>query len=72
MSDQGRYSMVIEWSEEDRVYVVSLPEWGDLVHTHGETYEDAVQKGKELIDGLVDMRTQRGDPLPKPHVFAGV
>ena len=72
MSDQVRYSMVIEWSEEDQVFIVSLPEWGDLVHTHGETYEDAVEKGKELIDGLVEARKQRGEPLPKPHVFAGV
>ncbi|MGH2504015.1 MAG: type II toxin-antitoxin system HicB family antitoxin, partial [Ktedonobacterales bacterium] len=32
------YSIVIQWSNEDEVYVVSLPEWGDLVHTHGDTY----------------------------------
>jgi predicted RNase H-like HicB family nuclease len=64
--------MVIEWSEEDRVYVVSLPEWGELVHTHGETYEAALGKGKELIAGLVELRKERGEPLPKPRVFAGV
>ena len=72
MSDQVHYSMVIEWSAEDEVYVVSLPEWGDLVHTHGETYEDALQKGKELIEGLVAAREQRGEPLPAPRVFASV
>ena len=72
MNDQVHYSMVIEWSAEDEVYVVSLPEWGDLVHTHGETYEDALQKGKELIEGLVAAREQRGEPLPAPRVFASV
>ena len=71
MNDQMRYSMVIRWSNEDQKYVVSLPEWGDLVHTHGDTYEEALERGKELIDGLVASRQARGEPLPEPHVFAG-
>ena len=71
MSEQLRYSMVIEWSDEDQVYVVSLPEWGDLVHTHGVTYEEALRRGKELIEGLVVSRQERGEPLPQPRVFAG-
>jgi antitoxin HicB len=54
------------------VFVVSLPEWGDLVHTHGTTYEEALQRGKELIEGLVVVRQERGEPLPHPRMFAGV
>ena len=44
--------MVIEWSDEDNAYIVSLPEWGDLVHTHGETYAEAVAMGEELLQKL--------------------
>jgi antitoxin HicB len=66
-----RYSMLIEWSDEDQVFVVSLPEWGDLVHTHGITYEEGVQRGKELIEGLVASRQESGEPLPRPRIFAG-
>ena len=47
MSEQVRDSMVIEWSDDDQAYVVSLREWGDLVHTHGVTYEQALHEGKE-------------------------
>lgn len=72
MSDLLRYSMRIEWSDEDRVFVVSLPEWGDLVHTHGSTYEEAVRQGQELIEALVAVRAANGEPLPPPRVFAGV
>jgi antitoxin HicB len=72
MSEQLRYSMAIEWSDEDHVYVVSLPEWGNLVHTHGTTYEEALERGKELIEGLIACRQERGEPLPPPRVFAGV
>jgi len=67
-----RYSILIEWSDEDQVFVVSLPEWGDLVHTHGATYEEALQQGKELIELLIATRQDSGEPLPQPRVFAGV
>lgn len=72
MSEQLRYSMAIAWSDEDQAYIVSLPEWGDLVHTHGDTYEEALRRGKELIEALVDSRQQHGEPLPAPRVFASV
>jgi antitoxin HicB len=72
VSEPLRYSMVIEWSDEDQVFVVSLPEWGDLVHTHGSTYEEALQRGKELIEGLVAVRQESGELLPRPRMFAGV
>ena len=64
--------MVIEWSDENQVFVVSLPEWGDLFHTHGETYEEAVQRGRELIEGLVAFRRESDERLPKLRMFAGV
>jgi hypothetical protein len=37
-----KYTMVIQWSEEDRLYLVHLPEfpWQEFV-THGSTYEEA-------------------------------
>ncbi len=72
MSEPLRYSMLIEWSGEDQVFVVSLPEWGDLVHTHGVTYEEALQRGKELVEGLIAGRQECGEPLPRPRTFAGV
>lgn len=62
-----RYSMTIQWSDEDQTYVVSLPEWGDLLHTHGDTYEEAVKNGQELLEGLIESRRQHGEPLPKPR-----
>lgn len=41
-----RYSLVIEWSNEDQTYVVSFPEWGDNTHTHGETMRKRRVVGK--------------------------
>lgn len=49
MSAQPHYSMVIEWSDEDSVYIVSLPEWGKYALTHGATYDEAVRSGQEVL-----------------------
>jgi predicted RNase H-like HicB family nuclease len=51
------YSMLIEWSEEDQAYLVTLPEWTDLVimpATHGNTYNKAVANGQEVLELLVE------------------
>ena len=69
-----RYSMVIEWSEADQAYVVILPEWtGRVVMpvTHGDTYEQAVKRGREVLEMLVDAALRDGESLPslKVHAF---
>ncbi|HKV84583.1 MAG TPA: type II toxin-antitoxin system HicB family antitoxin [Ktedonobacterales bacterium] len=68
-----KYSMVIQWSDEDQVYVVSLPEWeavGHTGHVHGKTYAEAVRQGEELIENLIEWAKQDGSPIPAPRVFA--
>ena len=51
-----QYSMIIQWSEEDQIYIVTLPEFGGN-KTHGNTYEEAAKNGQE------------GWPLPAPILF---
>jgi predicted RNase H-like HicB family nuclease len=67
------YSMVIEWSDEDNAYLVTLPEWADRVimpATHGETYREAVKNGQEVLELLVESAQQEGEPLPIPKTYA--
>src|SRR2546421_8529773 len=59
MSEQVRYSMLIQWSDEDQAYLVALPEWeGHLFNwdaaTHGATYEEAARHGREVLELLVE------------------
>ncbi len=63
------YSMIIQWSDEDQAFIVSIPEFpGNL--THGDTYEEAVKQGEDLIESLIMWAQQDGIPLPEPQVFA--
>jgi predicted RNase H-like HicB family nuclease len=67
--------MLIQWSDEDQAYLVTLPDWADRVLgpvTHGDTYEEAVQRGREAIDALIASAHQHGEALPQPHTGAGV
>jgi antitoxin HicB len=70
VSEDLHYSMVLEWSNEDHVYVVSLPEWGKYAQTHGATYDDAVRNGQEVLQMLIDSARLQGERLPEPRVFA--
>lgn len=68
----SRYSMLIQWSDEDDAYVVSFPEWnaaGHLAHTHGATYEEAAAKGAAMLAFIVTSARQDGDPIPAPNLF---
>jgi len=64
-----RYSMVIQWSDEDQAYIVTIPEFPGN-RTHGDTYEEAVKQGEDLIESLILWTQQDGKPLPEPQVFA--
>jgi predicted RNase H-like HicB family nuclease len=65
-----RYSMVIEWSEEDQAYIVTVPELPGY-RTHGVTYEEAVTQGQDAIVSWISARQASHRPVPAPRVFAG-
>lgn len=64
------YTMLIQWSEEDLCFIVSLPEWGQFCHTHGDSYEEAVKKGKELLDFLIESAIESQENLPNIQTFS--
>jgi len=49
------YSMVIEWSDEDQVYIVTVPELPGC-RTHGATYEEAVSTTLASLHQVVGAR----------------
>jgi antitoxin HicB len=63
------YSILIHWSDQDQCFVVSLPEWGNLCHTYGETYEQALKNALEVIDFLVQSALEEGESLPRAKTF---
>jgi predicted RNase H-like HicB family nuclease len=58
------YSIFIQWSNDDRKYIASLPEFGPYCHTHGDTYEEALKNGQEVLELLVEDYQAQGKALP--------
>ncbi len=71
-TQQSHYSMLIEWSEEDHAYLVTLPEFSYVIQpvTHGHTYEEAARKGQEVLEMLIESAFRDGETLPEPLVFS--
>ena len=65
------YSMVIQWSKKDKCFVVTLPEWGELCQTYGDTYEEALSNAKEVLHLMVDSSLKEGSSLPEADIFTG-
>jgi predicted RNase H-like HicB family nuclease len=66
--EYNRYSMNIQWDEDDHIYVVTVPELPGC-QTHGRTYEEAVQQGQDAIASWVDVCRELGLPIPPPRVL---
>jgi antitoxin HicB len=66
-----RYSVLIQWSHEDQLYVVTLPEFAGLAmqpSTHGQTYEEAVKNAQEAIEGYLVYCEEAGLAVPSPNI----
>jgi predicted RNase H-like HicB family nuclease len=65
------YSMNIQWSEEDEAFIVTVPELPGCI-SHGSTYEEAVEQGKDAIETWIIGAQEFGTPIPEPrsHVAA--
>ncbi len=65
--------MVIEWSEDDGKYVVTLPEWEHryvMPVASEATFEDAIERGKNALENYIQFAQEDGIPLPPPRTFA--
>jgi antitoxin HicB len=49
---------------------VSLPKWGEFCHTHGETYEEALENAKEVLTLLVEFSLSERKSRPEAKIFA--
>ncbi len=69
-----KYTIIIQWSEEDNCFVVFLPEFKNEMQpiTQGETYEEALKNAQEVLELIVEEYQEDGKPLPeiKSLVFA--
>jgi len=51
-----KYTVTIQWSEEDDCFVVFLPDFKNVMQpvTHGETYREALENACEVMELLTE------------------
>ena len=64
-----KYSMIMSWSEEDQVYIVSVPELPGCM-ADGKTPEEAVKQAQIVINLWIETALEDGEEIPKPHLFS--
>lgn len=68
----SRYSMIVQWSDEDRLFLVTIPEFADRVImpcTHGKTRSKAIHKGEEVIEMYLEAWEAEGESIPEPRTL---
>ena len=61
------YSINIQWSDENEVFLVDVPELPGC-HTHGDTYEEAIKNAVEVIKLWLETAKELDLPIPSPKV----
>ncbi|MCY7407350.1 MAG: type II toxin-antitoxin system HicB family antitoxin [Alkalinema sp. CAN_BIN05] len=65
----NHYSILIQWSDEDQAFLVHLPDFpSQHFVTHGDTYQEALKNGLEVIEILKETYLEDGICLPIPKL----
>ena len=63
---QTKYELVIWWSEDDKAFLVEVPELPGCM-ADGQTYEDALANVQVVIGEWVETAKELGREIPRPR-----
>lgn len=66
----AKYSIVIQWSDEDMGYIAIVPEFPSL-SAFGETPEEATKELMAAQEALIEVYEEDGCELPEPDILRG-
>lgn len=64
-----RYRIVVEWSDEDRVFVARVPALPGCA-AHGKTAEQAAREARRAAEAMLAVLRDDGDPPPPEDIAA--
>jgi antitoxin HicB len=70
---QHRFSLNIQWSDADRRFLVTIPEfeaWVMQPCTSGQSYQEAIENAQDCIATLIEHFQDQGITLPTPQFYA--
>jgi len=72
MKARDKYLKIVEWSEENRCYIGSVPGWIGKC-CHGSDEMEVYQELCNIVDEWIDIYKKEGKPLPLPtnKIYSG-
>lgn len=61
-----KYELVIYWSDDDRAFIVEVPELVGCM-ADGATYQEAVANAEQVIAQWIATANELGRPIPTPR-----
>lgn len=71
MNPKDRVTIV--WNQEDNCYLVYLRDLSNEILqpvSHGDTYQEALKNGKDVMEELILHLQATGKPLPTPRLMS--
>jgi predicted RNase H-like HicB family nuclease len=65
MNEMSKYELIIYWSEQDKAFVVEVPELSGCM-ADGATYQEAVASAQEVIQEWIETAQSLSPPIPAP------
>ena len=63
-----KYEMIIWWSDEDKSFIVEVPELPGCM-ADGPTYEEALNNAMIIIDEWIETARELGRDIPEPKLI---
>jgi len=64
--------MIVQWSDEDRLFLVTIPEFAYRVImpcTYGKTRSEPIHHGEEVIEMYLEACLAEGESIPEPNTL---
>ena len=62
---ESKYEMIIYWSQEDKAFIVEVPELPGCM-ADGKNYREAVANAEVIINEWIETAKEVGKPIPRP------
>jgi len=64
--DKDKYSVRVNWSDEDQVFIATVPEFPRL-SAFGDTRQEAIREALLVLEGYIEIFEEDNLPLPEPE-----
>ena len=68
-----KYQITIAWSQEDKCYLAYIPDFADEIMqpvSHGDTYQQALQNGLDVMEEMILHLQAEGKSLPEAKLVS--